>query len=241
MRRVVHTRFGTRGVPRAVDDELTFHLEMRARQLMESGVPPDEAMDRARSQFGDVDEVRASCITHDTERIRAMDRASFLQDLRQDLVYAARMLRRTPMVTIVVVLTLGLGIGANTAIFSLVNAVLLQELPVRAPDELVVVGNPAAIGSISFSDSPPSGIHSVPTWRRLQEDQSLDSGLAATGRTERIELQPEAGGAVERPRGRPVSGHNIHGLGLPARVGRTILGGGHQSGGGAPGVTHSPR
>jgi predicted permease len=239
MRPVIRTRFGTRAVPREVDEELTFHIEMRTRQLIASGLTPDEAREQARRQFGDVDRVRDACITHDTERIRTMDRANLLQDLRQDVVYAARMLRRTPMVTLVVVLTLGLGIGANTAIFNLVDAVLLRKLPVRAPDELVVLGNPAAVGSMSFSDVPPAGIHSVPTWRRLQEDASLVSGLAATGSPERIELQPEAGGAVERPRGRMVSGNYFQVLGVPAWLGRMFLAGDDDAVGGAPVVAIS--
>jgi hypothetical protein len=197
MRRVIRTHFGARGVPREIEDELAFHLDMRTRQLIESGLAPDEAGERARRQFGDLEDVRQKCVTLDTERIRAMDRASLMQDLRQDITYAARMLRRAPMVTLVVVLTLGLGIGANTAIFSLVDAMLLRKLPVRAPDELVVVGNPAAVTNMSYSDVPSARLFSVRTFRQMQESQALVSGLAASGRPERIELQLEGSSAPE--------------------------------------------
>ena len=168
-----------------------------------------------------------------------MDRANLLQDLRQDLNYAARMLRRTPVVTLVVVLTLALGIGANTAMFTLVDAVLLRTLPVASPDELIVLGNPAAVGSMSYSDLPDDRLFSVLTWRRLQADRALVSGLAATGRPERIELRPDGASGVERPRGRVVSGNYFQVLGVPAFLGRTFLPGDDDMVGGAPVVTIS--
>ena len=130
MRRVIRTRFGRRSVPGEVDDELAFHIDMRARQLIDSGLAPDQAIAEARRRFGDLGEVRDHCVTYDEERLRSMNRLSILHDIRQDLGYAARMLRRAPMVSLVVILTLAMGIGANTAIFCLVIAVLLRKLPV---------------------------------------------------------------------------------------------------------------
>lgn len=239
MRRVIRTGFGPRHVARDVDEELAFHLDMRTRQLIATGLLPDEARAEAARQFGNVSEVRSDCITLDHERIRTMDRANFLQDLRQDAVYAVRMLRRTPVVTAVVVLTLALGIGANTAIFNLVDALLLRKLPVRAPDELVVVGNPAAVGSMSYSDAPSGTLTSYPTYEQLREDRTLASGLAATGRPERLELRPDGTSAPERPRGRMVSGNYFQVLGVPAFLGRTFLPGDDDALGGAPVLTIS--
>lgn len=239
MRRAFRAGTGARHVPREVDEELAFHLDQRTSQLMASGLAPDEARAEAARQFGSMADVRDTCITLDTERIRTMERANFLQDLRQDIVYATRMLRRTPVVTIVVVLTLALGIGANTAIFNLVDALLLRKLPVRAPDELVVVGNPASVGSFSFSDSPNATLTSYPSYERLREDRTLVSGLAATGRPERIELRPDGASAAERPRGRVVSGNYFQVLGIPAYLGRTFLPGDDDVVGGAPVLTIS--
>src|SRR5690242_5468113 len=113
---------------------------MRAQRLATSGLPPADARREALRQFGDLEGVRDSCITLDTERERAMRRAIIWDGLRQDVAYAGRTLRRNAAFTAVVVLTLSLGIGANTAIFSLINALLLRPLPVRAPAELVALG-----------------------------------------------------------------------------------------------------
>lgn len=180
MRPVIRTAFGRRGVPRDVDAELAFHLDMRARQLVQSGMSPELALDEARRQFGDLPRVRDACVTYDQERIRAMERASLLQDLRQDVIWSIRVMRRTPLVSLVVILTLALGIGANTAIFDLVNAILLQRLPVRAPDELVVLGDPTRTGGMSYTTDPRGDMYSFRTWQRLQAHEGTLAGLAAS-------------------------------------------------------------
>jgi predicted permease len=224
MRPVIRTRFGRRSVPGEVDDELAFHIDMRARQLIESGWPPDEALAEAKRRFGDMGEVRDNCVTYDEERLRSMNRINVVHDIRQDLAYAARMLRRGPVVSIVVILTLALGIGANTAIFSLVNAVLLRKLPVKAPDELLVLGDPVRVGGMGFDSNPRADLYSFATYRALV-DQSGGwlSGLAAGGRVDRLQLRVDgARGEAERPRGRMVSGNYFEVLGVPAFLGRTF-------------------
>src|SRR5678816_3149727 len=80
MRPVIRTRFGRRAVPREVEDELAFHLEMRARQLMESGLTHEAAIEEARRRFGDVGEVRDTCVTYDEKRLRSMNRLSIVHD-----------------------------------------------------------------------------------------------------------------------------------------------------------------
>jgi predicted permease len=240
MRPVIRTRFGRRALSHDVGEELAFHIEMRARQLIAKGMPPEAALDEARRRFGDMISVHDSCVTYDEERMRAMNRATLLQDLRQDLVYAVRMLRRAPAVSLVVILTLALGIGANTAIFSLVNAVLLRKLPVKAPDELLVLGDPTRVSSMGFDSNPRADLYSYQTYQRLAQERGLVSGLAATGRVERLELSVDATRARgEQPRGRMVSGNYFDVLGVPAFLGRMFNSAEHDVVGGAPVVAIS--
>ncbi len=142
----------------------------------------------------------------------------------QDLRYALRQLHKSPGFTAVAVLTLALGIGANTAIFTVVNALLLKMLPVSQPEQLVVVGDPSLPNSRS-NGTPRTDIFSYPLYKELRDHNSVFTGLCAAASVHHIELDAGQGeSSAEKVTGRMVSGNYFTVLGLKPALGRLLSG-----------------
>ena len=121
-----YLRFWRRDVRADVDDEIRFHFEARIDELVAHGLGPDEARHQASAEFGDVDEIRRGLVEIGDRVARRQERGAWLEALRQDVVYSARALRRTPVVSLTIVATLALGLGVNAAMFSLLDAVFMR-------------------------------------------------------------------------------------------------------------------
>ena len=139
MRRSLRSWLWRVPVDREVDEELAFHVEMRTRELVEGGMDPREARETAVRRMGDVAGVRRARVDLGRKRDRDMRLTLWLEELGDDVRFALRQLRKAPGFTLVAAATLALGIGANSAIFALVDATLLQPLPFRDPGQLVTL------------------------------------------------------------------------------------------------------
>jgi predicted permease len=147
-----------------------------------------------------------------------------MKGLLQDLRYALRQLRKSPGFATVAILTLALGIGANAAIFTVVNALLLKTLPVKVPQQLVVVGDPALPNTTS-NGTPRTDVFSYPLYKELRDRNSVFSGLCAGGTDHFVEIDAGQGASgsekeSEKINGRLVSGNYFAVLGLEPAAGR---------------------
>src|SRR5271170_6138508 len=127
----VRALFRRDAVEGELDEELRFHFEEQVAKFVKSGLTPAEARRRARLAFGGSDQIKEEC-----REARGMH---FLEILTQDVRFGMRMIRRSPGFAFIAILTVALGIGANTAIFSVVEGVVLAPLPYSQPEQLVMV------------------------------------------------------------------------------------------------------
>jgi predicted permease len=134
-----HVRRSTRRIRAELDEELAFHLEMRARELERAGYTPAAALAEARRRFADLGETQAICVAADERKERRMKRRDILDDLWQDVGFGLRQMRRRPSFALLAIATLAVGIGANTAIFSIADHILLRPLPYAQPERVLTV------------------------------------------------------------------------------------------------------
>lgn len=214
-------RFGRGQLAREVDDEIAFHIETRTERLIANGMSADDARAEALRQFGAVESVREHCVTYDEDRERMTRRANRFDELRQDFVYAVRTLRRNIGFTAVIVLTIALAVGANSAIFTLIDAVLLRKLDVRNPDELVVIGNPARTSSLSTGGASVD-IYSYPLYRDVLARNSVMTDVLASGRPLGAGVLFDGAKQAEGVRLRFVSANYFSVLGVGAAAGRLL-------------------
>jgi predicted permease len=196
-----------------LEEEMRLHLELRQQEQTESGMTSEDARAAARRRFGNP--------TMLGEKSHTAWGWEWLEELVQDVSYGARAMLRSPGVTLVALLSLALGIGANTAIFSLMDTVMLKSLPVKDPARLVLFGNGLDQG---ISDGFPNPwLYSYPFYREMQKKNQVFSDVAAAfSMTDRVHGSVEGHNDAEPMNIQLVSGTYFPMLGVEAMIGRAL-------------------
>ena len=195
-------------------EELQSHLQMHIDENIRFGMTPDQARREAILKLGGIEQTM--------QRWRDQRAVPFCESLCQDIRFAFRNLHKSPGFTTVAVLTLALGIGANTAIFTLLNAILLRPLPVQNPGELLLFGDGDGAGS---TESVPDGNWTLFSYSFFQDFRQKDtsfSGIAAVDSTQFETKASISGGPYQTTHVNLVSGSYFPVFGVPAFLGRTI-------------------
>ena len=183
--------------------EMEFHMAERADDLVAGGMTEADARREARRRFGNP--------TVQRERTRDTDILTWFESLGADVRYALRALRASPGFALVAILSLGLGIGANTAIFSLINAVILRTLPVEHPEELM---------QVTMGGKERETVFTNPLWEAIRDRQDVFSSAFGYSGTE---FNLTAGGEIRRANGSWVSGDYFSTLGVRPALGRLLV------------------
>ncbi len=198
--------------------EIQEHLAEKVDELVAGGMSREQATFAAKREFGNVLLVE--------ERSREVWQWPALENFFMDVRFGLRQLRKNPGFTAVAVVTLALGIGANTAIFTLINAVLLQSLPVKDPGQLVLFYDGVSTGTNRTDMGIPNDIYSYPAWEYFRDHNESFESLCAF-RQELDRLTMHMGGSSETPGQEQVRGHLVSGsyftvLGVQAAAGRLL-------------------
>src|SRR5260370_9384328 len=206
LRTLLNSVFRRAKMERDMAEELRLHIELRARDLARTGVSQVEAERRARLEFGPREAFQEQC--REARGLRLLD------ELRQDLRYALRTLKANPGFAAVAILSLALGIGANAAIFSLLDAVILKSLPVASPNELFVIRE--------VGKRPSAQRFSYALTQRFAQAITANASLAAMSRINRLNTLLKGEQQSTAARGQLVSGGYFNTLGLSPQVGRLL-------------------
>ena len=211
-----YLRFWGHDAARDLDDELRFHVETLYDEYIAAGLDPATARAEVDKRFGDLTRFRAQCAAIDSRWTRERHMIERFHLIAADLRYAARQIVRSPSLSIAAILCFALGIGANTSIFSVVNAVLLRPLPFAAPDRLVLLGEelPAFGGGNNGTISAPEYL-----------DYKTLNGRAFAGSAifDNDSFVLSGNGEPERVTGALVSASLFDVLGMKPAFGRTFL------------------
>jgi predicted permease len=208
-----------------LDEEMGLHLNLRQEEQIESGMSAADAQAAARRRFGNVTALR--------EKSHMAWGWEWFEHLVQDAKYGVRAMLRSPGITVIALLSLALGIGANTAIFSLVDTVMLKSLPVVDPAQLVLFGDGLDQG---VSDGFPNTVlYSYPFYREMQKRNQVFSDVAAaSSSTNRVHGFIEGRSDAEAMNIQLVSGTYFPMLGVRAMLGRTLSDDDDETKGGRP-------
>src|SRR5947207_14573742 len=195
-----------------LDDELREHLERKTEEYVALGMTQEEAHRRVRLELGGIEQTKEKC--------RDARRVNLIQDFVQDLRFGLRILRKSPGFTAAVVLTLALGIGATTAIFTLIDAVMLKSLPVANPKQLYRLGdNNNCCVMVGTQNGGSFVLYSHPLYEYLRDSTPEFSELAAFEPWTSDLSVRRNGSAAEPYKGEFVSANYFNTLGVRAFAG----------------------
>jgi predicted permease len=201
-----------------MDEELRSYLEAAVEEKMRSGISYPEALRAAKVEMGSMEAVK--------QQIRSSGWESTVDSLCSDFRFSLRMLAKSPGFTAVAILSLALGVGANTAIFTLINDLMIKQLPVRQPDQLVSFGEPSSSGIAGTVSVGTGGLFSYDFFRQIQKQQEFFQDICASASFSLpagVRLRESSAGPAGVAFFQMVSGNYFSVLGIEPVLGRPIL------------------